>query len=76
MIRNTRKSTIKYGINFRNLFKKELNNEPVYKDKYIKTKIKIYNDRVYTHIFSIIKYQKIMNIAQIYIYNIIRFYSC
>ena len=76
MIRNTRKSTIKYGINFRNLFKKELNNEPVYKDKYVKTKIKIYNDRVYTHIFSIIKYQKIMNIAQIYIYNIIRFYSC
>ena len=76
MIRNTRKSTIKYGINFRNLFKKELNNEPVYKDKYIKTKIKIYNDRVYTHILSIIKYQKIMNIAQIYIYNIIRFYSC
>ena len=76
MIRNTRKSTIKYGINFRNLFKKELNNEPVYKDKYIKTKIKIYNDRVYTHIFSIIKYQQIMNIAQIYIYNIIRFYSC
>ena len=28
---------------------KELNSEPVYNDKYIKTKIKIYNDKVYTN---------------------------
>ena len=33
----------------KNLIKKELNSEPVYNDKYIKTKIKIYNDRVYTN---------------------------
>ena len=52
MIRNTRKSTIKYGINFRNLFKKELNNEPVYKDKYVKTKIK-FTMIEYIHIFSV-----------------------
>ena len=26
-----------------------MNSEPVYNDKYIKTKIKIYNDRVYTN---------------------------
>ena len=31
------------------LIKKELNSEPVYNDKYIKTKIKIYNDKVHTH---------------------------
>ena len=31
----------------KSLIKKELNSEPVYNDKYIKTKIKIYNDRVY-----------------------------
>ena len=31
------------------LIKKELNSEPVYNDKYIKTKIKIYNDKVYTN---------------------------
>ena len=29
--------------------KKEFNSEPVYNDKYIKTKIKIYNSRVYTN---------------------------
>ena len=29
--------------------KKVFNSEPVYNDKYIKTKIKIYNDRVYTN---------------------------
>ena len=28
---------------------KIFNNETVYNDKYIKTKIKIYNDRVYTN---------------------------
>ena len=31
------------------LIKKEFNSEPVYNDKYIKTKIKIYNNRVYTN---------------------------
>ena len=31
------------------MIKKELNSEPVYNDKYIKTKIKIYNDKVYTN---------------------------
>ena len=31
------------------LIKKEFNSEPVYNDKYIKTKIKIYNDKVYTN---------------------------
>ena len=33
----------------KSLIKKEFNSEPVYNDKYIKTKIKIYNDRVYTN---------------------------
>ena len=32
----------------KSLFKKEFNSEQVYNDKYIKTKIKIYNDRKYT----------------------------
>ena len=31
------------------LFKKEFNSETVYNDKYIKIKIKIYNNRVYTN---------------------------
>ena len=31
------------------LIKKEFNSEPVHNDKYIKTKIKICNDRVYTN---------------------------
>ena len=33
----------------KSLIKKEFNSEPVYNDRYIKTKIKIYNDRVYTN---------------------------
>ena len=33
----------------KSLVEKEFNNEPVYNDKYIKTKIKIFNDRVYTN---------------------------
>ena len=33
----------------KSLIKKEFNSEPVYNDKYIKIKIKIYNDKVYTN---------------------------
>ena len=33
----------------KSLLKKEINSEPVYNDKYIKTKIKIYDNRVYTN---------------------------
>ena len=33
----------------KSLIKKELNSEPVYNDKYIKTEIKTYNDKVYTN---------------------------
>ena len=33
----------------KSLIKKEFNSKPVYNDKYVKTKIKIYNNRVYTH---------------------------
>ena len=33
----------------KSLIKEEFNSEPVYNDKYIKTKKKIYNDRVYTN---------------------------
>ena len=33
----------------KSLIKKEFNSEPVYNDKYIKTKINIYNDKVYTN---------------------------
>ena len=33
----------------KSLITKEFNSEPVYNDKYIKTKIKSYNDRVYTN---------------------------
>ena len=33
----------------KSFIRKEFNSEPVYNDKYIKTKIKIYNNRVYTN---------------------------
>ena len=33
----------------KSLFKKEFNSEPGYNDKYIKTEIKLYNNRVYTN---------------------------
>ena len=39
--------------------------EPVYNDKYIKTKIKIYNSKV--QIFNTMKYPKIMNIVRAYL---------
>ena len=48
------------------LIKKEFNSEPVYNDKYIKTKIKIYNNRVYT-IFKIMKHLKIMSHLRAYL---------
>ena len=32
-----------------NLLKKGFDSEPLYNDKYIKTKIKFYNNRVYTN---------------------------
>ena len=52
----------------KNLFKKEFNGEPVYSDKYIKTKIRIYNDRAYTNF----QYSKI----SLNLLNIIKFYFC
>ena len=50
----------------KSLMKKEFNSEPLYNDKYIKTKIKIYNNR-YIQVFSIIKYPKIMSILRVYL---------
>ena len=43
------KKYLKIQNKIRSLTKKELNCEPIYNDKYIKTKIKIYNDKVYTN---------------------------
>ena len=43
------KKYLKIWNRIKNLIKKELNSEPVYNDKYIKTKIKIYNDKVHTN---------------------------
>ena len=43
------KKYLKIWNKIKSLIKKELNSEPVYNDKYIKTKIKIYNDIVYTN---------------------------
>ena len=52
------KKYLKIWNKIKSLIKKELNSEPVYNDKYIKTKIKIIN---------IMKYQKIMNIEHVYL---------
>ena len=46
----------------KSLNKKELNSEPVYNGKYIRTKIKFTMIK-YMQIFKIIRYQKIMNIV-------------
>ena len=43
------KKCLKIWNKIKSLIKKELNSEPVYNNKYIKTKIKIYNDKVYTN---------------------------
>ena len=43
------KKYLKIWSKIKRLIKKGLNSEPVYNDKYIKTKIKIYNDKVYTN---------------------------
>ena len=43
------KKYLKIWNKIKSLIKKELNSEPVYNDKYIKTRIKIYNDEVYTN---------------------------
>ena len=45
----TLKRYFKIWNKIKSLIKKELNSEPVYNDKYIKTRIKNYNDRVYTN---------------------------
>ena len=46
------------------LIKNEFHSEPVYNDKYIKAKINIYNDKIYSN-FQHRKYQKIMNIVHV-----------
>ena len=43
------KKYLKIWNKIKSSIKKELNIEPVYNDQYIKTKIKIYNDKVHTH---------------------------
>ena len=43
------KKYLKIWNKIKNLIKTELNSEPVYNDKYIKTKIKIYNNKVHTN---------------------------
>ena len=50
----------------KSLIKKEFNSEPVYNDKYIKTKKK-FTMIEYIQISSIIKYQKVMNIVRVYL---------
>ena len=50
----------------KSLLKKEFNSEPVYNEKPIKTKMNFKITRC-IKIFSIIKYQKIMNIVHVYL---------
>ena len=48
MIKNIKKQSEIWN-KIKNLIKREFNSKPVYNDKYIKTKMKIYNNRVYTN---------------------------
>ena len=47
--KKTLKKYLKISNKIKILIKNELNSEPVYNNKYIKTRIKMYNDRVYTN---------------------------
>ena len=49
MIKKYQKKYSRIWNKTKRLIEKEFNSEPVYNDKYIKTKMQIYNDRVYTH---------------------------
>ena len=49
MIKKCWKNILKYGIKIKVYLKIEFDSDPVHYAKYIKTKIKIYNDRVYTN---------------------------
>ena len=69
------KRYLKIWNKIKSLIKRELNSEPVYNDKYIKTKIKIYNDKVYTN-FQHNKKTKRWWILRNIICNIIKFYFC
>ena len=51
----------------KSLIKKEFNSELVYNDKYIKTKIKIYNNKVYTNFQHNKIPKKIMNNVRAYL---------
>ena len=43
------KNILKYEIKLKVYLKREVNSGPVYNDKYIKSKMKTYNDAAYTH---------------------------
>ena len=45
MMKNKKKNTMKYGE--KNLFGEKFDNQPVYNNKYIKTKINLYNTNFY-----------------------------
>ena len=65
MIKKTLEKYNKIWNKIKGLLKKS-NSEPMYNDKYIKTKIK-FTMIEFIQIFNIIKYQKIMNIANVYL---------
>ena len=46
------KNAMQYGVRLVIYQKKWFDNEPVYDNKYIKTKIKIYNDRINTNVYG------------------------
>ena len=60
------KKILKIWNRIKSIIKKELNSEPVYNAKYIKTKIKIYSDKVYTN-FEHNKIPKDNDIVHVYL---------
>ena len=58
------KKFLKIWNKIKSLIKIELNSEPVYNTKYISTKIEMIR---YMQIFSIMKYQKVMNTDHVYL---------
>ena len=62
----------------KSLIKKEFNSKPVYNDKYIKTKMKIYHNKVYANSEhnKIPKDKEYFACSSVIICNIMRLYFC
>ena len=50
---NYRKNTMKFGAIFKEIWREKLDSDPVFGDKYLKTKIKSYNKTITTNLKNV-----------------------